>query len=116
MYAPYIKHLTSKEIDRKAILTKYMARSIKDAAENVKLAKGANPKVIVFVDDKYCDVIQLATQLLKLKDVTGVPEEEPIEIDDYIKLSFLFDGTDSTIMTNEALKQTIGKSLKTLNS
>lgn len=58
MYAPYIKHLTSKELDKRAMLTKPMAEQIKVFLAS--LNKEVQPKIVVFVDDKYADIQDLA--------------------------------------------------------
>jgi hypothetical protein len=62
-YLPFIKHLTNKELDKRAMLTKPMAKQIKEFLEGI--SKEESPKIVVFVDDKYADLIDLAKQILR---------------------------------------------------
>ena len=75
MHYPFIRHLSSAEIDKTALVARPMARKILGVAQKAKEAKGSSDvKVIVFVDDKYCTSLELARQLIRETKV----KEEPV--------------------------------------
>ena len=100
MHYPYIRHLSLTEIDKTALITRPMARKIRETASRVKEIKGSGARIVVFVDDKYCSTIELARQMIregKKKDET--PKDDPISTladeltpEDYMKLSMLYEG------------------------
>eukprot|EP00347_Sterkiella_histriomuscorum_P018112 403346740 len=64
-YHPFIKHLTSKEIN-KEFLHKRIAENIIDHAERYK-KQGEPYRNLVFLDEKYCSVFDIAKQIIKIK-------------------------------------------------
>jgi len=67
--------------------------------------KESNPRLVIFVDEKYCSAIDLAKAIIRDAKQPKQIEEESIDIttDDYLKLSFLYDGnfSDPTIKANK---------------
>jgi hypothetical protein len=66
------------------------------------------PKVLAIIDNQYCGVLELAKAIVKLRHDPLAEEDNIASIpntEDYLKLSFLFDGneTDHTIAENITL-------------
>jgi dTDP-4-dehydrorhamnose reductase len=97
--------LSSAEIDKKALITRPFASKIREIANLAQELKESNPRLVIFVDDKYCSAIDLAKAIIRDAKQPNQIEEEQIDIttDDYLKLSFLFDGnlSDPKIKANK---------------
>jgi hypothetical protein len=100
MHYPYIRHLSLSEIDKTALITRPIARKVREAASRVKEIKGSGARILVFVDDKYSSTLDLARQMItegKVKDDTprddtiSTPADE-LSPEDYMKLSMLYEG------------------------
>jgi hypothetical protein len=108
---PYVKHLTNSEFDKLGLITRPFASKIREIALKARELKGSNPRLVIFVDDRYCNSIDLAKALIrdaKLEKSQETPEQDDfpykdITTDEYLKLSFLFDGNlaDPVIQANK---------------
>jgi cystathionine beta-lyase family protein involved in aluminum resistance len=52
--------LSSAEIDKKALITRPFASKIREITKLAHELKESNPRLVIFVDDKYCSAIDLA--------------------------------------------------------
>ena len=73
---PYIKHLSSAEIDKKALITRPFASKIREIAKLAQELKDSRPRLVIFVDDKYCSAIDLAKAIIRDAKQPNQIEEE----------------------------------------
>ena len=108
---PYVRHLTNSEFDKLGLITRPFASKIREIAKKARELKGSSPRMVIFVDDKYCSAVELAKALIrdaKIEKAQESPEADDFEYKDitteeYLKLSFLFDGNlnDPVIQANK---------------
>ena len=52
--------MTMKELDKRTLITREIAANIKKVSTSVQ-----KPRVLAFIDDRYCSVIDLARVMIK---------------------------------------------------
>ena len=62
---PFIKHITTKEINKKRLITEPFALKLK-LVNDAALKVTDKPRIRAFVDDQYCGIIDLARAIIKL--------------------------------------------------
>ncbi len=94
-----------------------MILNLKESAQLLK-KEGKPLRVLVFLDDKYCDVLNFARRLIKFQPPVYTTPEEKMTTNEFHQLSFLFEGMTRSekIMGNRELHSTIWNELHETNS
>lgn len=86
-------------------MTEPFARKLTHMVRLAPQITSEKPKVLAIIDNEYCGVLELARAIVRLRS-DPLTEEDTIasmpNTEDYLKLSFLFDGneSDQTIAEN----------------
>ncbi len=68
--------MSSTEIDKKALITRPFAAKIREIAAKAKELKESNPRLVIFVDDKYCSATDLARAILRDAKKSSLNEDD----------------------------------------
>lgn len=96
---PFVKNWTTKEINKKRLITDKFAKKIHEACDMAR-RNFDKPQIMAIIDEKYCGILDLAKSIIRLqkskeeesKEQSSNIESTSISTEDYLKLSFLFDG------------------------